>query len=155
MTTKNCNACLDGYMKEELMSLIYNRVKGQRIRDCIDMLPDAEHTLEKYLHLGETQELSEANAEAFNPQNQTTVSVYALRYPKNKGKSQGKTPDKLCTHCGFSHKYGQCPAKEAECKICQKIGQYAKVYRSQYRKTKNDDRSKNQPAIFTGKKMKA
>ena len=49
------------------MSLIYNRVSDQGIRDCIDMLPDAEHTLEKYLHLGETQELSEANAAALNP----------------------------------------------------------------------------------------
>ena len=32
------------------------------------MPPDAEQTLEKYLQLGETQELSEANAAAFNPQ---------------------------------------------------------------------------------------
>ena len=60
------------------MSLIYNRV-----RDHIDMLPEAEHTLEKYLHLGETQELSDANAAAFNPQ-PSTVSVHALRY-KGKG----------------------------------------------------------------------
>ena len=41
---KNCSACLDGYIEGELMSLIYNRVSDQRIRDCIDMLPDAEHT---------------------------------------------------------------------------------------------------------------
>ena len=75
---KDCSTCLDGYMEEELMSLIYNRVSDQRIRDCIDMLPDAEHTLEKYLHLGETQELSEANAAAFNPQ-PPTASVHALR----------------------------------------------------------------------------
>ena len=54
------------------------------------MLPDAEHTLEKYLHLGEIQELSEANTEAFNPQGQTTASLHALRYLKNMGKSQGK-----------------------------------------------------------------
>ena len=54
------------------------------------MLPDAEHTLEKYLHIGETKKLSEANAEAFNPQGQTTASVHALRYPKNKGKGPGK-----------------------------------------------------------------
>ena len=49
---KNCSACLDGYIAEELMPLIYNRVSDQSIRDCIDMLPDAEHTLDKYLHLG-------------------------------------------------------------------------------------------------------
>ena len=80
---KNYSACLDGYMEEELMSLIYNRVSNQRIRDCIDILSDAEHNLEKYLHLGETQELSEANAAAFNPQ-PPTAPVHALRY---KGKS--------------------------------------------------------------------
>ena len=89
---KNCSAHLDGYIEEELMSLIYNRVSDQRIRDCIDMLPDAEHTLEKYLHLGETQELTEANAAVFNPQ-PLTASVHALRY---KGKSQGKSLGKLC-----------------------------------------------------------
>ena len=81
MTTKMAwptSACLDGYMEEELMSLIYNRASDKRIRDCIDMLPDAEHTLEKYLHLGETQELSEANAAACNPQ-PPTAPVHALR----------------------------------------------------------------------------
>ena len=50
------------------------------------MLPDAEHILEKYLHLGETQELSQANAEVFNSQGQTTASVHALKYPKKEGK---------------------------------------------------------------------
>ena len=49
------------------------------------MLPDAEHTLEKYQPLGETQELSEANAEAFYPQDQTTAFVHALRYPQEQG----------------------------------------------------------------------
>ena len=76
---------MDGYLEEELLSLIYNRVIDQRIRDCMDRLPDAEHTLGKYLHLGETQELSEANAEAFNPQGQTTASVHALRYSQEQG----------------------------------------------------------------------
>ena len=80
---QNCSACLGGHMGEELMSLIYNRVKDQRIRDCIDMLSDAEHTLEKYPRLGETQELSEANAVAFNPQCQTKASVNSLHYPRN------------------------------------------------------------------------
>ena len=79
----NCNACLDGYMEKEMMPLIHNRVNDQRIRDCRDMLPDAEHTLEKYLHLGETQKLSDTNAEVCNPQGQTTASVHALWLPKN------------------------------------------------------------------------
>ena len=78
-------------MEEELMSLIYNMVSDQKIRDSIDRLPDAEHTIEKYLHLSETQKLSEANAEAFNPQGQTIASVHALRYSKNKAHGQGKS----------------------------------------------------------------
>ena len=113
-------------MEEELMSLIYNRVSDQRIRDHIDMLPDAEHTLEKYLHLGETQELSEANAAAFNPQ-PPTAPVCALRY---KGKSQGKSTDNLCSSCSHKHKYGECKAKGEKCKKCGKIGHFAKVCRS-------------------------
>ena len=81
---KDFSACSDGYMEEELMSLIYNRVSDQNIRDCIDMLPDAEHTLEKYLHLGETQELSEANAAAFNPQPPTTQYMHSSTKAKVK-----------------------------------------------------------------------
>ena len=137
------------------MSLIYNRVNDQMIRDCIDLLPDAEHTLEKYLHLGETQELSQANAEAFNPQGETTASVHALKYSKREGRSSGKSSGKPCTYCVFNHKFGQCPAKEAKCKICQKIGHYAKVCRSKYRKTKQNDRSSNHSSRFTGNKKKS
>ena len=105
------------------MSLTCNRVSDQRIRDHIDMLPDAEHILEKYLHLGETQELSEANAAAFNPQ-PPTAPVHTLRY---KGKSQGKSTGKLCSSCGYKRKYGECKAKGETCKKCGKISHFAKV----------------------------
>ena len=72
-------------MEEEPMSLVYNRVNDQEIRDCKNMLPDAEHTLEKYLHLGETQECSETNAEVFNPQGQTTACAHALNVLQEQG----------------------------------------------------------------------
>ena len=142
---KDCSACLDGYMEEELMSLIYNRVSDQKIRDHIDMLPDAEHTLEKYLSLGETQELSEANAAAFNPQ-PPTAPVHALRY---KGKGQGKSSGKLCSSCGYKHKYGECKAKGERCNKCGKIGHFAKVCRSKCVKN-SKYRSNNKSARFSG-----
>ena len=132
-------------MEEELMSLIYNRVSDQRIRDHIDMLPDAEHTLEKYLHLGETQELSEANAAAFNPQ-PPTAPVHALRY---RGKSQGKRTGKLCPSCSYKHKYGECKAKGDRGKKCGKIGHFAKVCRFKSANI-NQDRSNNKSARFSG-----
>ena len=127
------------------MSLIYNRVSDQRIRDCIDMLPDTEHTMEKYLHLGETQELTEANAAAFNPQASTAL-VHALRY---KGKSQGKSSSKLCSSCGYKHKYGECKAKGERCKKCGNIDHFAKVCRSKSANI-NQDRSNNKSARFSG-----
>ena len=142
---KNCSACLDGYMEEELMSLIYNRVSDQRIRDHIDILPDAEHTLEKYLHLGETQELSEANAAAFNPQ-PPTAPVHALRY---KGKSQGKSTGKLCSSCGYKHKYGECKAKGEKCNKCGNMGHFANVCRSKSANN-SQDRSSNKFTRFSG-----
>ena len=127
------------------MSLIYNSVSDQRIRDCIDMLPDAEHTLEKYLHLDETQELSEANATTFNPQ-PSTASVHALSY---KGKGQGKSSGKPCSSCGYKHKYGECKAKGEKCKKCGKVGHFAKVCGS---KSVNNSqyRSNNKYARFSG-----
>ena len=127
------------------MSLIYNRVSDQKIRDHIGMLPDGEHTLEKYLHLGETQELSEANAAAFNPQ-PPTAPVHTLRY---KGKSQGKSTGKLCSSCGYKHKYGKCKSKGERCNKCGKIGHFAKVCRS---KCVNNSqyRSNNKSARFSG-----
>ena len=123
------------------MSMIYKRVSDQRIRDCIDMLPDAEHTLEKYLHLGVAQELSEANAAAFNPQ-PSTDSVHALRF---KGQCQGKTSGKPCSSFGYKHKYGEGKAKGEKCKKCGKIGHFRSksVSNSQYR-------SNNQSARFSG-----
>ena len=127
------------------MSLIYNRVSDQRIRDCIDMLPDAEHILEKYLHLGETQELPEANPAAFNPQ-PPTAPVHALGY---KGKSQGKSTGKLCSSCGYKHKYGECKAKDEKCKKCGKIGHFAKVCRSQS-VNNSQDWANNKFARFSG-----
>ena len=148
---RNCSACLDGYIVEELMSLIYNSVSDQRIRDCIDVLPDAEHTLEKYLHLSETQELSEASAAAFNPQ-PSTVSVHALGY---KGKHQGKSSGKLCSSCGCKHKYGECKAKCAKCKKGGKVGHFAKVCRSmsvnnsQYRSNRKCARFTDTRKVYT------
>ena len=153
---RNCSACLHGYIEEELLSSIYIRFNDQRIRDYTIMQPDTEHILEKYLHLGETQELSQANAEAFDPKGQTKASVHALKYSKNESKGSGKSSGKPCTYCGFNNKFGQCSAKEAKYKICQKNGHYAKVCRSKYRKTKqNNDRSNNQSARFTGNKKKS
>ena len=52
----------------------------------------------------------------------------------------------LHTYCALSHKCGQCPAKGV------KIHHNAKVYRSKYKKVKqNNDRSNNQSAKFRGK----
>ena len=109
----------------------------------IDMLPDAEHNLEKYLLLGETQELPEANAATFNPQ-PPTAPVYALRY---KGKSQGKRSGKLRSSYGYKHKYGECKVKHEKCKKCGKIGHFAEVCRS---KSANNSQDRSKSARFSG-----
>ena len=129
------------------MSLIYTRVNDQKIRDRIDMLPEAEHTLEKYILLGETHKLSEANAAAFNPQ--PTASVHALRY---KGQGQHKGSGKPCSACSYKHKYGECKAKGKKCKKCDKVGHFAKMCRSKAVNTNSQNRSNNRFARFSGTK---
>ena len=100
------------------------------------MLPDAENTLEKYLHLGETQELSEANE--FNPQGQTTASVHALRYPMNKCKVKAKPQINYAHIVVLVIKLVNAQLKRQSEKICQKTAHYAKVCWCIYRKKQNE-----------------
>ena len=48
------------------MSYIYIGVTEQKVRDLIDQLPVDQHTLDKYVEIGELQETSKANAQASN-----------------------------------------------------------------------------------------
>ena len=125
------------------MSLIYNRVSDQRIRDHIDMMPDSEHILEKYLHLGETQNLSEGLCSCIQPSNFNSFSACT----QVQRQSQGKSSDKLCSSCGYKHKYGECQAKGEKCKKCGKIGHFAKVCRSKSANN-SQNRSNNKSARF-------
>ena len=57
--------------------------------------------------------------------------------------------DKLCSSCGYKHKYGECKAKGEKCKKCGKIGHFAKVCRSKSANN-SQDRSNNKFARFSG-----
>ena len=123
------------------MSLICNRVNDQRIRDHIDILPDAEPPLEKYLLVGETQDSCRPMQKPSTPKGRPQPPLHALKYSKKEGKASGKSSGEPCTYCGFNHKFCQCSAKKAKSKIFQKIGHYTKVCRSKYKK---------KPKIMTG-----
>ena len=91
--------------------------------------------------------MSESNTKPFRSLNTYSIDIV---------KSQiSKCPSKICSLCGYHHKYGQCSAKDAKCKICHKICHYVRVFRSKskYRKP-NKYISNNQPARFIGTKMK-
>ena len=62
----------------------------------------------------------------------STLNHQQLQYMHSgsKGKSQGKSSGKLCSSCGYRHKYGECQAKGEKCKKCGKIGHFGKVCRS-------------------------
>ena len=51
------------------MCHIYIAVREQKVRDLIDQLPEEQHTLDKYVEIGELQVTPKANALAFQSMN--------------------------------------------------------------------------------------
>ena len=141
---RDCKACWQKYIEEELMSYICIGMKEQS-QCLIDELPDDQHKLGKCIEIGENYNMSQLTAQAFKTLNTNAAanSIDVIKHTKEKVN--------YAHIMVYGHKCGYCPAKEAKCKICQKIGHYAKVCRSQYRKEKqNSDRSNTQTAKFTG-----
>ena len=125
---KDWKACWQKYHDEKLISYIYIDVKEQRVRDFIDQLPDDQHKLGKYVEIGENYDVSKSNTQAFKMLNTDAGANSIDTVTTFKGKN------KLGTYYGFSHKFGQCPAKEAVCKICQKSDHFGKVCKANMEK---------------------
>ena len=92
---RNCQDCHQRYVDDELMSYIYIEVREQKVRDLIDQLPDEQHTLDKYVEIGELQETSKANGQAFHSINghSTVINVISRQYRNNfKCKRCSKNP---------------------------------------------------------------
>ena len=60
------------------MSYIYIGVREQKVRDLIDQLPDEQHTLDKYVEVGEIQETSKASAQAFQSMNGHSTLINSI-----------------------------------------------------------------------------
>ena len=67
------------------MSYIYIGAREQKVRDLIDQLPDEQHTLDKYVEIGELQETSKANAQAFQTMtgHSTVINAIGRQYNNN------------------------------------------------------------------------
>ena len=83
------------------MSYIYIGAREQQVRDLIDQLPDEQHTLDKYVEIGELKETSRANMQAFQAMNGHSTVINAIsrednnnfsckRFSKNQPKVQCK-----------------------------------------------------------------
>ena len=81
------------------MTYIYIGVKEQNERDLIDQLPHEQHTLVKYVELGDLQEISNANVQAFKTMNfhSTVINAKCRQYNNNF----------KCKQCSKNHPKGQ------------------------------------------------
>ena len=61
-----------------MMSYIYIGVREQKVRDLIDQLPEEQHTLDKYVEIGELQETSKASAQASQSMNGHSILINAI-----------------------------------------------------------------------------
>ena len=96
------------------MSYIYIGVREQKVRDQIDQLPDEQHTLGKYVEMGELQEIPKANAQAFQSVNGHSTVINAI--------SRQDSNNLKCKRCSKNHPKDQCKVRGPVCYNCGKGG---------------------------------
>ena len=85
------------------MSYISSGVRGQKVRDLIDQLPEEQHTLYKYVEIGELQETSKANAQAFQSMNGHSTLINAI--------SKQFSNNFKCKRCSRNYPKGKCEVR--------------------------------------------
>ena len=125
-----------------------SEIKAQIIQSCTSSrlrrraLREPEMTLETLLNFGRTLEISEQQAEGIEQGTSTAVNAIEHKYKPQMNDQRGNknaNKDTQCRNCGgrYPHR-GDCPAKGKDCNVCGKPNHFAKVCRSNQRKSAQD-----------------
>ena len=97
-----------------MITLIYNGISDQALRDEYDKLGRKDRTVENMVSMAVSRKLSKENAMAYANTNNTTIhaikSLNRKPYPM-----ASKRPKNKCSKCGRLHDFGKCPAKDKTC----------------------------------------
>ncbi|CAH0717620.1 unnamed protein product, partial [Brenthis ino] len=145
------NKCEFGTLKESLIKDIFIANMSSRLTHVRQrLLQETDLKLEKAISIAKTVIMAQQNAQTMeNSQHSDTVLHISQSYTKSQSnkqstsknrinsnknftsrRSQSPVPktgnNKKCTHCGQHYHRFKCPASGVRCKICHKIGHFAK-----------------------------
>ena len=117
--------CEYGTMKDEFIrDRIIAGVKDERLSDLL--VQQNELTLEKTVELARKWEAREVDLKAIRGDPTSQISFVSRSKQHNHGDS--KRQSEKCWFCaGRRHKREECPARNAQCQKCSKIGHFAKA----------------------------
>lgn len=125
----NCEALIplaDLQREIRIRDRIICGLQSEVIRKEVLKVPLKQLTLQKVLEICEAEESSEyTEANLYGK-----VPAHGLHVAKSSYKKDKENTMKVCSYCGKAwHKRDECPAREAECKHCKKIGHYHRMCR--------------------------
>ena len=119
-----CPECKKRDYQCKMITLIYNGISDQALRDEYDKLSRKDRTVENMVSMAVSRELSKENAMAYT--NTNNIAIHGIKSINKKPNiTSSKKPKIKCSKCGRLHDFGKCPAKNKTCLLYHKPEHFA------------------------------